>query len=274
MAVHAHPDDESSSTGGVLAKYAAEGIQTVLVTCTNGEYGDAPGKIKPGQPGHDEAAVAQIRLAELRTAAGILGVSHLETLGYHDSGMSEWDYKGRPDVFGNVPLDVVSARIAELIRQYRPQVVVTYDDNGGYDHPDHLHAARAAVAAANETGIPAKLYLTAMRMSRWRELDRELKERGIQFGDGDDDDWGNLDPETERKMKENEARITTTVDIGPYLAAKGEALRTHASQIDDSWFSRIPEDIVARMFGEETFIRGLDRTGAPVPETDLFAGLR
>ncbi|MGD0686942.1 MAG: PIG-L family deacetylase, partial [Streptosporangiaceae bacterium] len=104
MAVHAHPDDESSSTGGVLAKYSAEGIRTVVVTCTNGEFGDAPGQVKPGQDGHDEAAVAKIRLAELRTACDLLGVSDLEVLGYHDSGMPEWDYKDRPDVFGNVPL--------------------------------------------------------------------------------------------------------------------------------------------------------------------------
>ncbi|MEP7024978.1 MAG: PIG-L family deacetylase, partial [Actinomycetota bacterium] len=170
MAVHAHPDDESSGTGGVLAKYSAEGIRTVVVTCTNGEYGDAPGKIKPGEPGHEEAAVAKIRLAELRTACDYLGVSDLEILGYHDSGMSEWDYKDHPDVFSNVPLDVAAARIAGLIEKYRPQVVITYDDNGGYDHPDHLHASRAAVAAVSSTGIPAKLYLTAMRRSRWADM--------------------------------------------------------------------------------------------------------
>ena len=166
MAVHAHPDDESSSTGGVLAKYSAEGIRTVVVTCTNGEFGDAPGQVKPGQDGHDEESVAKIRLAELRTACDLLRVSDLEVLGYHDSGMEEWDYKDRPDVFSNVPLATVRDRIAGLIDRYRPQVVVTYDDNGGYQHPDHLHAARAAVAAVSATGIPSKLYLTAMRSAR------------------------------------------------------------------------------------------------------------
>jgi LmbE family N-acetylglucosaminyl deacetylase len=269
MAVHAHPDDESSSTGGVLAKYAAEGIRTVVVTCTNGEFGDAPGQVKPGQDGHDEAAVAKIRLAELRTACDLLGVSDLEVLGYHDSGMPEWDYKDRPDVFGNVPLAKVTARVAGLIERYRPQVVVTYDDNGGYQHPDHLQAARAAVAAFSATGICSKLYLTAMRRSGWQEVWEALRDTGA-----DVPDFGSMDPETERQMAESERRITTTVDIRDVLERKGEALRAHASQIDDSWFSKIPPDVVARVFGFETFIRASDSTGAPVPENDLFAGLR
>ena len=273
MAVHAHPDDESSSTGGVLAMYSDEGIRTVVVTCTNGEFGDAPGKVKPGADGHDPGEVAELRLAELRTASDILKVSHLETLGYHDSGMPDWDYKDRPDVFGNVPLDVVTEQIAALIRQYRPQVLVTYDDQSGYDHPDHVHAARAAVAAAKATGIPDTVYLIAYRESRWRDLARELKERGISFGDGDEE-WEEPSPEDDLRMRESEARITTTVDIQSVLDRKGEALRTHASQIDDSWFSKIPEDIVGKMFGEETFIRAIDKTGAPIPEDDLFAGLR
>jgi len=105
MAVHAHPDDESSSTGGVLALYADEGVRTIVVTCTNGELGDAPGSVKPGDPGHDEAAVAAIRLAELDNACEILGVGVLEKLGYQDSGMVDWSYKDRPRAFCNVPID-------------------------------------------------------------------------------------------------------------------------------------------------------------------------
>src|SRR3954468_2616524 len=96
MAVHAHPDDESSSTGGVLARYSDEGVRTVLVTCTNGECGDGPGHVKPGEDGHDQEAVAKTRLAELDRAAEILGVGHLETLGYHDSGMPDWPYREQP----------------------------------------------------------------------------------------------------------------------------------------------------------------------------------
>src|ERR1700738_5086755 len=155
MAVHAHPDDEASSTGGVLALYSDEGIRTVVVTCTNGEFGDAPGGVKPGQDGHDEQAVAQLRLAELRQSCKILGVTDLETLGYHDSGMPEWDYKERTDAFCNIPLADVAARIGGLIERYRPQVVITYDDDGMYQHPDHVHASRGAQAAGGARGVPA-----------------------------------------------------------------------------------------------------------------------
>src|SRR5215831_19880407 len=168
MAVHAHPDDEASSTGGVLAKYSDEGVRTVVVTCTNGEFGDTPAGVKPGEDGHDEQAVAEIRLAELRESCKHLGVTELELLGYHDSGMPDWDYKNRPDAFCNVPLDEVADRIAGLIATYRPQVVISYDDKGMYQHPDHVHAARAAAAAAAQSGIPAKYYQAAMRGSDWR----------------------------------------------------------------------------------------------------------
>src|SRR6201986_1827112 len=102
MAVHAPPDVEGSG-GGILAAYADQGIRVVVVTCTNGEFGDAPGGIKPGQEGHDPAAVARLRLSELDESVRILGVSSLETLGYHDSGIPEWDYKSDPAAFCNVP---------------------------------------------------------------------------------------------------------------------------------------------------------------------------
>src|ERR1700735_4419888 len=120
MAVHAHPDDEASSTGGVLASYSAQGIRTVVVTCTNGEFGDAPGPGKPGPEGHDEQEVARHRIAELRESCSILGVTNLELLGYHDSGMPDWDYKDRPDAFCNIPEADVAARISDLIEVYQP----------------------------------------------------------------------------------------------------------------------------------------------------------
>jgi LmbE family N-acetylglucosaminyl deacetylase len=268
MAVHAHPDDESSSTGGVLATYGDAGVRTVVVTCTNGEFGDAPGGVKPGQDGHDEQAVAQQRLAELREACKILGVTDLEPLGYHDSGMPDWDYKDRPGAFCNIPVAEVAARIGALMERYRPQVVITYDATGPYQHPDHVHAARAALAAAADTGIPAKIYLTAMRGSDWQKVWQALRDAGI-----DVPDRRPSDPEIMRQMAEHERRITTTIDIRPVLARKRDALLTHASQIQDSWFSKIPPDVAEDAFGRESFIRASDSTGAPVPEDDLFAGL-
>ena len=269
MAVHAHPDDEASSTGGVLATYSGQGVRTVLVTCTNGEFGDAPGGVKPGQDGHDEQDVAQLRLAELRESVKILGVTDLELLGYHDSGMPDWDYKDRPDAFCNIPVGDVAARIGALIREYRPQVVITYDSTGPYQHPDHVHAAEAAVAAVEETGIPAKLYFTAMRGSDWRKVWEALRELGADVpGERD------VDPEMQQKMAEYEQRITSTVDILPVLGRKRDALFAHGSQIQESWFSKIPPEVAEAAFGRESFIRARDTTGAPVPEDDLFAGLR
>jgi LmbE family N-acetylglucosaminyl deacetylase len=269
MAVHAHPDDEASSTGGVLALYSDQGVRTVVVTCTNGEFGDAPGGVKPGQDGHEEQAVAQLRLAELRQSCKILGVTDLELLGYHDSGMPDWDYKDRPEAFCNIPVADVAARIGGLIEAYRPQVVITYDDNGMYQHPDHVHASRAAQAAVAATGIAAKLYLSALRGSDWLKMWEALREQGVEVPAGRD-----FTPELRQKMAEDELRITTTVDIRPVLGRKRDALFAHASQIQESWFSRIPPEIAAATFGREHFIRASDSTGAPLPEDDLFAGLR
>jgi LmbE family N-acetylglucosaminyl deacetylase len=269
MAVHAHPDDESSSTGGVLAKYADAGFRTVVVTCTNGEFGDTPSGIKPGQDGHDEQAVAQIRLAELREACKHLAVTDLELLGYHDSGMPDWEYKDRPDAFCNVPQSEVAARIGGLIEQFRPQVVITYDDKGMYQHPDHLHASLCAQAAVAATGIPDKLYLTAMRGSDWRKLWDALREAGEEVPDFSN----RLDDEMRRQMEEAERRITTNIDIRSVLDRKRAALQSHASQIRESWFSKIPPEIGEQVFGRESFIRAMDRSGAPVPEDDLFAGI-
>jgi LmbE family N-acetylglucosaminyl deacetylase len=273
MAVHAHPDDEASG-GGILAAYADQGIRVVVVTCTNGEYGDAPGGIKPGQEGHDPAAVARLRLSELDESVRILQVSALETLGYHDSGMVEWDYKGDPDAFCNIPVDTVAGRIGELMAKYRPQVLVTYDDAGAYQHPDHVHASLAAQAAAAATGIPAKVYLSTMKSSNWRKIFEALRAAGEEVPNWDEDADSEEAKERARRSLESEARITTTVDIQPVLERKRAALFAHGSQINDSWFSKIPPEIAQQVFGYEYFIRISDTTGAPLPEDDLFAGLR
>jgi LmbE family N-acetylglucosaminyl deacetylase len=269
MAVHAHPDDEASSTGGVLAKYSDEGVRTVVVTCTNGEFGDTLGGVKPGEDGHDEQAVAESRLAELRESCKHLGVTELELLGYRDSGMPDWEYRNRPDAFCNVPQSEVAGRIGTLIERYRPQVVISYDPEGAYQHPDHVHAARCAAAAAAASPTTAKFYQTAMRRSDWRELWDALREQGVEVPDVRD-----IPPEMLRQMAERERRITTNVDIRPVLERKRAALLAHASQIRDSWFSKIPPELGERVFGRESFIRASDTTGAPVPEDDLFSGLR
>ena len=162
----------------------------------------------------------------------------------------------------------MAGRIGELITKYRPQVLVTYDDQGAYQHPDHVHASLAAQAAAKETGIPAKVYLSTMKGSNWRKIWDALREAGEEVPNWEEDE------ERSRRALESESRITTTIDIRPVLERKRAALFAHGSQINDSWFSKIPPDIAEQAFGYEYFIRAVDTTGAPIPETDLFAGLR
>ena len=269
MAVHAHPDDESSSTGGVLARYADEGIRTVVVTCTNGELGDAPGGIKPGHEGHDETEVARIRRAELERACEVLGVAHLELLGYHDSGMADWEHRDRPDVFCNVSVDDAALRLSNLFERYQPDVVVTYDELGGYDHPDHVHTSRVTMAAVARTGIPRKAYFTAFRRTMFEQFRAIIEEQG-----GDVSEFGEPDAEQLRMMDAVEARITTAIDVSRVVDRKYRALATHVSQIEESFWSRLPPEAFGRLFGEESFIRAHDTTGAPTPEIDLFAALR
>jgi LmbE family N-acetylglucosaminyl deacetylase len=271
MAVHAHPDDESSSTGGVFARYSDEGIRTMLVTCTNGEYGDGPGRVKPGEEGHEPGEVAKTRLDELARACEHLGIDHLETLGYHDSGMPDWEYKDRPDVFCNVELSESVGRLVELFERYQPDVVITYADNGGYNHPDHLRAHQITVQAVETTDIPAKLYFIARRRRDWERMRERMLAAGVEMPTPPQ---RQPSPEVLKAMEETEKRITTEVDTTEVANRKRAALSAHASQLDDSWWLRFPPDAFAEVFGNETFIRARDRSGASVPEDDLFAGLR
>src|ERR1700759_5023970 len=120
MAVHAHPDDEASASGGLLARCHAEGIRTVLVTCTDGGCGDGPGGVKPGEPGHDPAAVAALRREELKASCEVLNITHLEMLDYADSGMMGWATNDAPESFWRIPVEQSAARLADLMRRYEP----------------------------------------------------------------------------------------------------------------------------------------------------------
>ncbi|HXW82572.1 MAG TPA: PIG-L family deacetylase [Acidimicrobiales bacterium] len=263
MAVHAHPDDEVIATGGVLARYSGEGVRTVLVTCTNGEQGDAAGGAKPGQAGHDPGAVAATRLAELHKSVTYLGVGHLEVLGYRDSGMVGWAANEDPGVFSNVPLAEVSGRLEELLGKYRPQVVVTYDENGGYGHPDHIQVHRATVAAAESTGVPAKLYYSAVPRSAVSRFRQELQAAGVEMEALEAaDDFGVPDE-----------KITTVVDVTRYVDRIQEALAAHASQVENFFFTRLPPEMVAAALSHEYFTLRSAPDGLAL-EDDLFAGLR
>jgi LmbE family N-acetylglucosaminyl deacetylase len=275
MAVHAHPDDEAISTGGVLARYSDEGIRTVLVTCTDGGCGDGPGGLKPGATGFDRDEVVKIRQAELAQSCQVLGISHLETLGYPDSGMMGWPTNDAPGSFWTTPVADSSAKLADLIERYRPQVVVTYDANGFYGHPDHIQAHRITMAAAAATGIPAKVYFTAVPRSRMTEFSHRIRELGLNDPDGDD---GEASQDGEAGPREEwgtpDEQVTTYVDVSGTTSRKYDSLLAHASQSDNIFFVRMGRELFGQMMGFESFVRAVDSTGAAVPETDLFAGLR
>lgn len=263
MAVHAHPDDEASTTGGILAKYAAEGLRTVLVTCTNGECGDGRNGAKPGEPGHDEAALVKLRRTELEESRRILGVSDLELLGYRDSGMAGWDSNHAPGAFASLPVEEAATPLVALLERYRPQVVVTYDDYGFYGHPDHIQAHRITVAALDRAEVPVKLYCPTVRRSRFVAFRERMAAESVEPPDIDEDRFGSPDED-----------IAATIDCTGQVAAKRAALAAHASQEENIFFLRLPVERFREMFGTEEFIRLRDPVGSPTPETDLFASMR
>jgi LmbE family N-acetylglucosaminyl deacetylase len=265
MAVHAHPDDEALGTGGILARYSDEGVRTVLVTCTNGELGDGPGGVKPEDPAHDEGAVVPIRLQELKASCEVLGVTHLELLGYHDSGMEGWPQNDAAGSFWQTPVEVAGHRLADLMRTYRPQVVVTYDQNGFYGHPDHIQANRVTHAAIDECGTPGKLYYTAVARSTLRGFGEMLAEAGVDSP---------IDVDANPDFGTPDELITTTVDCSAVVGRKFASLAAHGSQSDNIFFLQMGEDKFSAVMGNESFVRALDTTHAPVPEVDLFAGIR
>jgi LmbE family N-acetylglucosaminyl deacetylase len=273
MAVHAHPDDEATGTGGVLARYASEGVQTVLVTCTDGACGDGPGGVKPGEPGHDPAAVVAVRQRELEESCAVLRVSHLEQLGYADSGMMGWATNDAPGSFWRTPVPDAAARLAELIERYEPDVVVTYDENGFYGHPDHIQAHRVTMAAVAQAGVPAKVYWTTAPRSGIERMVRLMQEQAAERGDTD------VNPAAEDEAQELEElglpdeEISTWVDTSQFADQKYDALAAHASQGDNIFFLQMGRDRFAELMGVETFVRVQDHTQAPLPEDDLFAGL-
>jgi LmbE family N-acetylglucosaminyl deacetylase len=246
MMVHAHPDDESSLTGGTLARCAAAGYRTVLVTCTDGGQGDATPGLKPGQQGHDSHLVAAARSRELDLAAATLGVHAVIKLGYPDSGVSvESPYPAADVSFATRPLRPMLVRLVRVMRLYRPDVVVTYPANGLSAHPDHIRTHELVVAAhrhviansdpqapSTRTGDTApqvpKLYFIALSKTRLRAVqDRARAALGPQT-------W--VPPDA---MAVDDAHITTAIDVTAFWPAKLRALAAHASQSDAAALLRI-----------------------------------
>ncbi|WP_018351625.1 mycothiol conjugate amidase Mca [Longispora albida] len=286
MAVHAHPDDESSKGAAVMAKYVKEGVDVLVVTCTGGERGSVLNP-KLDRPEVWEN-ITEIRRAEMDTAREILGIRQ-EWLGFVDSGLpdgyleaEEVDRPALPEgCFGLVDPEVAAEPLVKLIREFRPHVVTTYDEDGGYPHPDHIMTHRISMVAfdaagdpekfpeAGEPWTPAKLYYN---MSHPRAKLVALNDAMIEAGEeGPYTDWLQWFPED----KDKGSRITTQVECAEFFGVRDDALRAHATQVDPDgrWFA-VPLDLQGRVWPTEDY--QLVRANVPteLPESDLFSGVR
>lgn len=281
LAVHAHPDDECISTGGILARYAAEGVRTVLVTCTDGAVGEIsdPALATPEN-------LAEVRSHELDDSVRILGISRSVRLGYRDSGMAGTADNDHPRSLNQAPFEEALARVVRVVREEQPQIIVTYDERGGYGHPDHVRAHQLAVAAFEAAADPArypeagaawstsKLYYAVVPRSGMRAFGERLRAAGIEVPFGGVADDGNAEAGTQEDAPFGvpDERVTTFIDVADYVGTKRASLLAHRTQMGPGeFFVRIPEDVFADVFGRETFQRV---TGpGPTPEDDLFAAL-
>ncbi|GAA3428020.1 mycothiol conjugate amidase Mca [Streptosporangium sandarakinum] len=277
MSVHAHPDDESSKGAATLAKYVAEGVDVLVVTCTGGERGDVlnPAMDRPGV----RENLAGIRRAEMAAAREILGVRQ-RFLGFTDSGLPAAGEPLPEDCFAVTPQEEAAGRLVALIREFRPHVVVTYDETGGYPHPDHVRTHQVTVAAfeaagdpgrfpgAGEPWRPAKLYYHGALSKAWfRTMHDALTARG-------------LDSAMHAVLAEfpddaPEPEFTTRVPCAEYFAVRDRALLAHATQIDpDGGFMLHDRDVEREVWPTEDYRLARSRVEVVLPEDDLFAGLR
>ncbi|MDP9405974.1 MAG: N-acetyl-1-D-myo-inositol-2-amino-2-deoxy-alpha-D-glucopyranoside deacetylase [Actinomycetota bacterium] len=277
LCVHAHPDDEAIATGGVLARYAGQGLRTAVVTCTNGDRGEIHNMdVEATRP-----RLADVRREELAESLRLLGAGEPRLLGYRDSGMLGTAGNDDPEAFWRADFDAAVGRLVAQLRAFRPDVLVTYDAFGGYGHPDHVQAHRVALVAAEACAVAAlypqagapwrvrKVYLATIPRSAVAAASAELARRGLPspFGDAvaaDEVGFGTPDEQ-----------LGAVVDVRAELAIKLAALRAHRSQMDPtSFFLNIPADLEAAFFGVECFMRQRSDVAVDGVEDDLFAGLR
>jgi N-acetyl-1-D-myo-inositol-2-amino-2-deoxy-alpha-D-glucopyranoside deacetylase len=260
--VHAHPDDEAISTGGVMMKARAHGHRVVLVTATRGEVGEIYNM--------DEEAsrprLGEIRTQELKNASGVLGIDRLEILGYRDSGMVDTADNKDPRSFHQADIDDAAARLAVLLREERPAVVVTYAEDGIYGHPDHIKAHYVTNAALDllkrEGWEPRKVYYTAIPRSMMEEFMKQMPEEAARQN------------ENMRIVGTPDELVTTRVDVHDYVDQKRQAFAAHVSQNDpNSWFTTMASQIYEMAFGTEYYQLARGEPGSSLPEDDLFVGI-
>ncbi|GAA2680174.1 MULTISPECIES: mycothiol conjugate amidase Mca [Actinosynnema] len=281
MAVHAHPDDESSKGAATMAKYVAEGHEVMVVTCTGGEAGSI---LNPAMDRPDVLAnMGEIRKAEMARAAEILGIRH-RWLGFVDSGLPEGDpLPPLPEgCFALVPLEESVPPLVEVIREFRPHVIVTYDENGGYPHPDHIRCHEVSIAAFDAAGDPdahpelgepwqpLKLYyshgFSRAKLTAFHEaiLARGEESPYTEWLSG----WNKDQPDVME-------RVTTQVECADYFPQRDAALLAHATQIDPAsrWFA-VPLELQRELWPTEEYELHRSLVDSTVPEDDLFAGIR
>jgi mycothiol S-conjugate amidase len=285
MAVHAHPDDESSKGAATMARYVDEGIDVLVVTCTGGERGSILNPALKDRP-DIEANIASIRRDEMTRAREILGV-HQVWLGFIDSGLPEGDpLPPLPEgCFGLTPVEVGAEALVREIRAFRPHVITTYDENGGYPHPDHIMCHKITMAAfdaapdgdafpeAGEPWQPLKLYYDiGFSPERFKALDRAMTERGLESP------FEELKKRWQERADDPNRRIpnmTTRVPCGQWFERRDAALLAHATQVDpNGWFFQVPLAIQREVWNTEDFELVRSLVDSPVPEDDLFAGVR
>jgi N-acetyl-1-D-myo-inositol-2-amino-2-deoxy-alpha-D-glucopyranoside deacetylase len=283
MTVHAHPDDETISTGGVMARYAAQGARVVCVTCTGGEHGEivVPEMDTP----ENHAKLGELRAEELRRALGRLGDVESRKLGYVDSGMMGTPENDAAASFWQADFDEAVERLFAIVREVRPQIMVSYNDFGGYGHPDHIRAALITKAAferaleSDPANAPVKLYETAGSFRRNEEVMKRAQERGVKTW------WTPSETETDEERAQREEHmakmvaatgpVTTVVDVRDYLANKRAAMAEHVTQLpQDGFFLAFTLDDWRELMPSEEFTLRVSRTGVRIPEQDLFDSLR
>ena len=282
VAVHAHPDDEASSTGGTYRVLKDQGVRTVLVTCTNGEFGDSLGGLKPEHDDHDPDNVASFRAGELDKAVEILGIDRLVRLGYRDSGMKGWPQNDDPRSFWATPVDVAAKQLAEILMHERPQVIMTYNENGFYGHPDHIQANRITLAALELLDYEPTLYYNAIPMSimeryraRWAQEAEERAAAALARGEEPEERQLPVDEDDEPfEMGTPDDRIGAAVDVSTATDAKFDALAAHHSQIAESFWMKMGREQFKETMTTEWFVRVRDPHGHEGVVTDLFAGYR
>jgi LmbE family N-acetylglucosaminyl deacetylase len=247
VCLHAHPDDESISTGGSIARAKAEGHRVVLVVATNGDHGEVPDDLAAGE------SLVDRRRAETMRSADVLGIDRVVWLGYADSGMTGWEQNEHPDAFMKVPVSVAAEQLAAVLQQERADVLTTYDWHGNYGHPDHIQVHRVGNMAALLAGTPRVFEATMNRDAMVRFFEQARAAGAMP----PDDDWDPNGPADDgNPFGTPESELTHEVDVSAFVAQKRASIACHASQVSDAgFFLAMPDDVFAQAFGTEWFIQ-------------------